>query len=57
MGICIPSSYESIIFFTYFYNIVTSVVGRVASNHVDFNGVDFCKTKLQTLFTLENTYR
>ena len=27
-------------------------IGRLLNNHVGFNGVDFCKIKLQTLFTL-----
>lgn len=57
MGISISDNYETRIFFTYFYNIVTSVIGWVANNHVGFNGVDFCKIKLQTLFTLENIFR
>ena len=52
MGISISGNYETRIFFTYFYNIVTSVIGCIANNCVGFNGVNFCKIKLQTLFTL-----
>lgn len=46
MGISISGNYESRVFFTYFYNVVTSVIGWMANNHVGFNGVDFCKSKL-----------